>query len=95
MGEIGVSTEIAGAGAWRVNNNNFGLRTGVGVNDYYEYVNMGNEIREALTAARQEIRDEVVAANAPKVAVRCPACGASTFGDANGCCEYCGSALPT
>lgn len=83
-----------GAGQWRVGGNTFGIRAGAGANDYYEFVNMGNEIREALTAARQEIRDEVIAANTPKTAVRCPACGASTLGDANGCCEYCGSPLP-
>ncbi len=87
------SMGAAGGGAWRVNSNSFNLRGGAGVNDYYEYVNMGNEIKEALTAARQEVRDEVIAANAPKTAVRCPACGANTVGDANGCCEYCGSPL--
>ena len=79
------------ANGWRVNSST--IRIGAGVNDYYEYVNMGNEIREALTAARQEVRDEVAAANAPKTARICPGCGASTVGDANGRCEYCGSAL--
>lgn len=81
----------ASGNGWRVNSAT--IRIGAGVNDYYEYVNMGNEIREALTAARQEVRDEVVAANTPKTARICPGCGASTVGDANGCCEYCGSAL--
>ena len=33
------------------------------------------------------------AAAAPKTAVICPCCGATTMPDANGCCEYCGGAL--
>ncbi len=78
-------------GAWHMSSNNF--RLGGGANDYYEYVNMGNEIKEALTQARQEVRDEVAAANAPKTAVVCPLCGATTIPDAQGCCEYCGGAI--
>ena len=62
-----------------------------GANDYYEYVSMGNEIKETLTQARQEARDQVAAQNAPKTAVTCPCCGATTFPDTSGCCEYCGS----
>ena len=54
---------------------------------------MGNEIKAALTQARQEVRDEVAAANAPKTAVVCPLCGATTIPDAQGCCEYCGGAI--
>ena len=57
--------------------------------EYQEYKKMGEEIRNTLTQVRQGVRDSA----APKTAVRCPACGASTVGDANGCCEYCGSAL--
>ena len=84
---------MAGAAAgWHVNTAG-GIRTGVGVNEYYELVNLGNEIKEALTAARQEVRDEVAAANAPKTAVVCPLCGATTIPDAKGCCEYCGGAI--
>ena len=66
---------------------------GMGVNDYNEYVQMGNEIKEALTQARQAVRDEVIAQTAPKKAVTCPWCGATTFPDASGCCEYCGGAV--
>ena len=80
------------AGNWRVSPSG-GMRAGMGVNDYYEYVNMGNEIREALTQARQEIRNEAAAAAAPKAAVTCPWCGATTIPDAAGCCEYCGGAV--
>lgn len=54
---------------------------------------MGSEIVAALTRGRQQIREEKAAAAAPKVAKTCPACGASTVPDANGCCEYCGSPL--
>ena len=79
-------------GAWHLSSTNFRLGGG-GANDYYEYVNMGNEIKEALTQARQEVRDEVAAANAPKTAVVCPLCGATTIPDAQGCCEYCGGAI--
>lgn len=62
-------------------------------NDYYECLNLGGEIKEAVMNMRQEARDEIAAANAPKKAVTCPYCGASTVPDENGCCEYCGSAL--
>lgn len=61
--------------------------------DYREYERMGNEIVSALTEIRQNARAEVAAANAPKTAVKCPYCGASTIPDASGRCEYCGGAL--
>ena len=61
--------------------------------DYKEYEDMGNEIKAVLTQMRQNVRDSVNAANAPKQRVNCPACGATTIPDAHGCCEYCGSAL--
>ncbi len=61
--------------------------------DYNRYIKMGDEVKEALLAARQEARDEVAAAAAPKAAATCPWCGATTTPDANGCCEYCGGAL--
>lgn len=61
--------------------------------DYKEYEEMGREIKTILTNARQQARDEAKAAEAPKMAVACPYCGASTIPDANGCCEYCGGAV--
>jgi hypothetical protein len=67
-----------------------GMHAVPGATDYQEYVQMGKEIKEALTQARQEIRNEAAAAAAPKEAVKCPLCGATTFPDANGRCEYCG-----
>lgn len=36
---------------------------------------------------------EEAEANAPKQAIKCPYCGATTIPTANGCCEYCGAAL--
>lgn len=61
--------------------------------DYKEYEEMGREIKEILTQARKQVREEVKAATAPKTAVTCPYCGATTIADANGCCEFCGSAI--
>ena len=57
------------------------------------YQDMANEIKMTLLQARQDVRMAEAAANAPKMAVNCPNCGATTMPDANGCCEYCGSAL--
>ena len=61
--------------------------------EYKEYVEMGEEIKTALTEIRTQVRETAQAANAPKAAMVCPACRATTIPDANGCCEYCGSAL--
>ena len=47
------------------------------------------EIKDALTGIHTEQR----AAAAPKAAMTCPHCGATTMPDENGCCEYCGGAL--
>ena len=78
-------------GGWNVRR--AGVNTHLRLNDYYEYLNMGNEIKAAVEQMRTDTREAVIAQNAPKTAVICPACGATTFPDANGCCEYCGSAL--
>ena len=43
--------------------------------------------------SRQQARDEMAAAAAPKTAVTCPYCGATTIPDASGCCEYCGGSV--
>ena len=61
--------------------------------EYQQYEQMGEEIREALLQVRQEARDTVAAASAPKAAVTCPWCGATTTPDASGKCEYCGGSL--
>lgn len=59
---------------------------------YQQYEAMGQEIREALLQVRRQARDEAAAA-APKAAVTCPFCGATTTPDAGGCCEFCGGAV--
>ena len=61
--------------------------------EYRHYKEMGDEIKEALLTVRSEARAEAKAAAAPKAAVTCPYCGATTTPDANGCCEYCGGAV--
>lgn len=82
MGGIGMM-----GGAW---SNADEVRASV---EYRQYEETGNEIREALLQVRQEARDTAAAANAPKMAVTCPCCGATTMPVANGCCEFCGGAL--
>ncbi len=61
--------------------------------EYREYKKMGEEIKEALLNVRQQVREEAAEAAAPKAAVTCPYCGATTTPDASGCCEYCGGAV--
>lgn len=80
-----------------------GLRMGMGrapagVNpemnvEYRSYKEMGEEIKASLLQIRQQTRDDVAAAAAPKTAITCPYCGATTTPGADGCCEYCGSAV--
>lgn len=60
---------------------------------YHECETMGEEIKDALLKVRQTVRDTAAAASAPKAAVTCPWCGATTTPTAAGCCEYCGGAL--
>lgn len=64
-----------------------------GSSEYITAINAATEIREALTAAREEVRAAVAAASAPKIARTCPHCNASTIPDANGRCEYCGGTI--
>ena len=63
--------------------------------DYQAYQSMGNEIVGILTGVRETIREEQQEAAAPKSAVTCPYCRASTIPNEKGCCEYCGGALGT
>ena len=74
--------------AGAVSNVRFGIGA-PGLNDYSEYSKIGEDICAALNSARQTIREEA----APKAAVTCPWCGATTVPDASGCCEYCGGAV--
>lgn len=61
--------------------------------EYRKYEEMGKEIQDALLQVRQQVRDEAIAAAAPKASVTCPFCGAATTPDARGCCEFCGCAI--
>ena len=61
--------------------------------EYNTAVQMAQDIRAALTEARQAVRDDIAAANTPKMAVTCPHCYASTIPDASGRCEYCGGSV--
>ena len=61
--------------------------------EYKELNNAANEIKKYFTDSYNMQRREAKAAAAPKTAVTCPHCGASTIPDANGCCEYCGGAV--
>ena len=64
--------------------------------DSLEYANTLNtceEIKAVLGGIRQDVRDAIEAAAAPKTAVTCPHCGASTLPDENGRCEYCGGSV--
>ena len=61
--------------------------------EYRRYKEMGEEIKAALLQIRQQTREVAAAAAAPKTAVTCPYCGATTTPDASGCCEFCGGAV--
>ncbi len=58
--------------------------------EYKEAERDAEEIKSTLMGLRQQIRDEVAEENAPKVAINCPNCGATTTPDTSGCCEFCG-----
>jgi len=61
--------------------------------DYRRYREMGEEIKAELLRVRQQVRENAAAAAAPKSALTCPFCGATTTPDASGRCEYCGGAV--
>ena len=65
---------------------------------YYECVKIGNEIKEAIDRMRNSApsdgnKNTAAPADAAREEKTCPNCGAKTFPDANGCCEYCGSKI--
>ena len=61
--------------------------------DYCFYKDIADEIKTVLSESREQVRAEAKAAAAPKQAMTCPWCGATTTPDASGCCEYCGGAV--
>ena len=68
-----------------------GADAGRNTNDYRECEALANEIKEALTHIRQTSRETKAAV--PKVALKCPGCGATCIPDANGRCEYYGGPM--
>ncbi|MDL2235952.1 DUF4428 domain-containing protein [Christensenellaceae bacterium OttesenSCG-928-L17] len=76
--------------SFKINDNRIDQRGSV---EYREAQRQADEIRQALTQAREQAREHMAAANAPKLAQTCPLCGATTTPDASGRCEYCGGAL--
>lgn len=63
--------------------------------EYREHEMIGKEIKKALTEVRKEAREKIENEKAPKIAVTCPVCGATTIPDDAGCCEYCGRSVNT
>lgn len=61
--------------------------------EYRDYDAMGKDIKDTLTGVRNQVREAAAAAAAPKTAVTCPWCGATTMPNASGQCEYCGGAI--
>ena len=61
--------------------------------EYQEFERQANEIRATLLQIRQDTRDSITAANAPKTAQICPHCGATSTPDSHGRCMYCDSAM--
>ncbi|MDO4492330.1 MAG: DUF4428 domain-containing protein [Clostridia bacterium] len=58
---------------------------------YQENLALGEELKVLFDKEYESACEERAAAAAPKTAVVCPACGATTMPDATGCCEYCGT----
>lgn len=54
---------------------------------------LGISIKEGLEKPKETAAAVQAAANAPKTAVNCPFCGATTIPDENGRCEWCGGAV--
>lgn len=86
----GLRAKAGGMGGGSLTSNAEEVRSSV---EYRQYEEMGCEIRDALLQIRQQAREEAAAAAAPKAAVTCPYCGATTTPDASGCCEFCGGAI--
>ncbi len=76
--------------SYQVNETNIENRYGV---EYNACRKLCEEIKETLSTVRTETRAAAAAAAAPKAAKTCPLCGATTFPDASGRCEYCGGAM--
>jgi ribosomal protein L32 len=75
---------------FKLNNNRIDKRDSV---EFKEFERQAREIKTALTKVRQDARNSIAAANAPKIAQTCPHCGATTMPNASGQCEFCGGAM--
>ena len=71
---------------WKVNGSRIENKNSV---EYREAEGKATSLRDAVRNLHAENR----AAAAPKQAVTCPHCGATTMPDANGRCEFCGGAI--
>jgi hypothetical protein len=87
---INVNSKWFGDIRFRVNRSSI---TGRYSEEYKECERLANEIKTTLTTIRQETRDNIAAASAPKAAKTCKNCGATTTPDASGRCEFCGGVL--
>ncbi|MBO4387028.1 MAG: hypothetical protein J5817_08465 [Treponema sp.] len=93
-GESPMNPSMQQNSGWNVHSSDSGYEA----NKYFECVKIGNEIKEAIermknSAPAQENKAPLPQAEAAKEEKVCPSCGAKTFPDQNGRCEYCGSAL--
>ena len=61
--------------------------------EYRETERQANEIKAALLGVRQEIRERMEQERAPKAALICPFCKATTTPDEQGRCEFCRGAI--
>ncbi len=84
-----IAVEVSGSRNQAVGGVEIGRRSA----DYQQCEALAAEIKDELTQVRMGVREEVAAANAPKVAQTCRLCGATTLPNAQGCCEYCGGAM--
>lgn len=96
-GESPMNPSMQQTSGWNLHSSDGGYEA----NKYFECVKIGNEIKNAIermkSTAGSPAANESPAAVQQAEAVReektCPSCGAKTFPNQNGCCEYCGSAL--
>ncbi|MCL1816509.1 MAG: DUF4428 domain-containing protein [Clostridiales bacterium] len=90
---VKVHQSISGSGLIGAIGNVISANAGVSNPAMRQYEQMAEEIRIALTEVRQNVRENIATANAPKKAQTCPHCGATTTPDTSGCCEFCGGAI--
>ena len=96
-GESPMNPSMQQTSGWNLHSSDGGYEA----NKYFECVKIGNEIKNAIermkstagSPAANESPAAVQQAEAPREEKTCPSCGAKTFPNQNGCCEYCGSAL--